>query len=143
MTTDNFLTTKSVLGLAERVVNCPPLPPEILDLNKYANQTNYVDNPNGQMIGTFTLTDDDYALLNKLPSYAAIYSRLKENQIDNVNGSSTVNCWIPLFHWANVNYGQAITTTGIVGVIYILNKNATIYQYKLSFYDGVEVTPII
>ena len=24
MATDNFLTTKSVLGLAERVVNCPP-----------------------------------------------------------------------------------------------------------------------
>ena len=29
MATDNFLTTKSVLGLAERVVNCPP--PEIID----------------------------------------------------------------------------------------------------------------
>ena len=139
MATDNFLTTKSVLGLAERVVNCPP--PEILNLNKYANQTNYIGNPNGQMIRTFTLTDNDYALLNKLPSYAAIYSRLKENQIDIMNGSSTYNCWIPLFHWANVNYGQAITTTGIVGVIYILNKNATIYQYKLSFYDGEEIKP--
>ena len=131
MATDNFLTTKSVLGLAERVVNCPP--PEILNLNKYANQTNYIGNPNGQMIGTFTLTDDDYALLNKLPSYAAIYSRLKENQIDIMNGSSTYNCWIPLFHWANVNYGQAITTTGIVGVIYILNKNATIYSINSVF----------
>ena len=95
------------------------------------------------MVGTFTLTDDDYALLNKLPFYTAIYSRLKESQIDNRNGSSTSHCWIPLFHWSNVNYGQAITTTGIVGVIYILNKNATIYQYKLSFYDGAEVTPII
>ena len=29
MATDNFLTTKSVLGLAERVVMCPP---EIIDL---------------------------------------------------------------------------------------------------------------
>ena len=29
MATDNFLTTKSVLGLAERVVNCPP--PELID----------------------------------------------------------------------------------------------------------------
>lgn len=141
MATDNFLTTKSILGLAERVVNCPP--PEILNLEKYGNQTSYVGNSQGQMIGTFTLTDDDYALLNKLPSYAAIYSRLRESQIDNANGSLTSNCWIPLFHWANVNYGQAITTTGIVGVIYILNKKATIYQYKLSFYDGAEVTPII
>ena len=94
------------------------------------------------MIGTFTLTDDDYALLNKLPNYTAIYSRLRETQIDNMNGKIT-SCWIPLFHWANTNYGQAITTTGIVGVIYILNKKATIYQYKLSYYDGAEVTPII
>ena len=31
MATDNFLTKKSVLGLAERVVNCPP--PEILVLD--------------------------------------------------------------------------------------------------------------
>lgn len=30
MATDNFLTKKSVLGLAERVVNCPP---EILVLD--------------------------------------------------------------------------------------------------------------
>lgn len=133
MATDNFLTTKSVLGLAERVVNCPP--PEILNLEKYENQTSYkVDE--GQMIGTFTLTDDDYALLNKLPNYAAIYSRLRETQIDNVNGKITYSCWIPLFHWANVHYGQAITTTGIVGVIDIVNKTATIHQYKLGFYDG-------
>ena len=95
------------------------------------------------MIGTFTLTDDDYALLNKLPNYTAIYSRLKETQIDNMNGRITYSCWIPLFHWENANYGQAITTTGIVGVIYILNKKATIYQYKLSYYDGAEVTHII
>lgn len=39
MATDNFLTTKSVLGLAERVVNCPP--PEILDLTKYEHQITY------------------------------------------------------------------------------------------------------
>ena len=140
MATDNFLTTKSVLGLAERVVNCPP--PEILNLEKYENQTSYKADK-GQMIGTFTLTDDDYALLNKLPNYTAIYSRLRETQIDNMNGKITYACWIPLFHWANANYGQAITTTGIVGVIYILNKKATIYQYKLSYYDGAEVTPII
>ena len=88
------------------------------------------------MIGTFTLTDDDYALLNKLPNYAAIYSRLIETQIDNVNGKMTRSCWIPLFHWANTHYGQAITTTGIVGVIDIVNKTATIQQYKLGFYDG-------
>ena len=31
MATDNFLTRKSILGLAERVVNCPP--PEMLVLN--------------------------------------------------------------------------------------------------------------
>lgn len=129
MATDNFLTTKSVLGLAERVVNCPP--PEILNLEKYENQTSYKADK-GQMIGTFTLTDDDYALLNKLPKYAAIYSRLRETQIDNVNGKLTYSCWIPLFHWANANYGQVITTTGIVGVIYILNKTATIHQYKLG-----------
>ena len=95
------------------------------------------------MIGTFTLTDEDYALLNKLPNYTAIYARIGEEQIDNINGDITNSCWFPLFHWANVNYGQAITTTGMVGVIYILNKNATIYQYKLSYYDGAEVKPTI
>lgn len=35
MATDNFLTTKSVLGLAERVVKCPP---EILVLNPIDGQ---------------------------------------------------------------------------------------------------------
>ena len=44
------------------------------------------------MIGTFTLTDDDYALLNKLPNYTAIYSRLRETQIDNMNGKITYSC---------------------------------------------------
>lgn len=93
------------------------------------------------MVGTFVLTDDNYALLNKVQNYTAIYVRIGEEQIDNVNGSITNSCWIPLFHWANVNYGFGITTTGIVGVIYIINKNASIYQYKLSFYDGAEIKP--
>lgn len=138
MATDNFLTTKSVLGLAERVVNCPP---EILNLEKYKDLTSYTGNNKGQMVGTFILTDDDYALLNKVNNYTAIYANIRENQIDNVNGSIATSHWIPIFHWANVNYGFAITTTGIVGVIHIVNKNATIYQYKLSFYDGEEIKP--
>lgn len=68
------------------------------------------------------MTDEDYELLQKVSNYTPIYARMKETQIDPDNGGYTDKVWFPLFKWANICRGYAITTPGIVGVLYGINQ---------------------
>ena len=53
---------------------------------------------------------------------------MSENQIDTEKGTTVILCF-PLFRWANTRHGIVITRTGIVGLIYSVNKDFTIYQF--------------
>lgn len=100
MATDNFLTTKPVLGLAERVVNCPP--PEILVLDPIDGQ--WRGSGSGGKWATYVerMTTNDlqnYQLIPKLSVGQSILFQFTAQDI-----GETITIPITLFCIDNNNY---------------------------------------
>lgn len=100
MATDNFLTTKSILGLAERVVNCPP--PEILVLDPIDGQWGGGGSEGrwGAYVDRMTTNDlQNYQLIPKLSVGQSILFQFNAQDI-----GETITIPITLFCIDNNNY---------------------------------------
>ena len=99
MATDNFLTTKSVLGLAERVVKCPP---EILVLNPIDGQWGGGGSGGKWVAYVDHMTTNDlqnYQLIPKLSVGQSILFQFAAQDI-----GETITIPITLFCIDNYNY---------------------------------------
>lgn len=99
MATDNFLTTKSILGLAERVVNCPP---EMLVLNPIDGQWGGSSSGGKWVAYVAHMTTNDlqnYQLIPKLSVGQSILFQFTAQDI-----GETITIPITLFCIDNNNY---------------------------------------
>lgn len=81
MATDNFLTTKSVLGLADRVVMCPP--PEIFDWGSIEWQVQGVSPQHYAQYATIR-DGNTMGIANRMPANGVNICRFYEQQTGNI-----------------------------------------------------------
>lgn len=140
MATDNFLTTKSVLGLAKRVVMCPP--PEMItfsdniswlgsSLSNY-NQHQYADNISISNV-------INYELVSKLAVGQSVACQIK------INGEQEI-----LSLYLTQHLTSSTSTTKIVQCIVkgttVLNDGkiaGVIFTYKESIISGTGLPRIV
>ena len=112
MATDNFLTTKSVLALAERVVKCPP---EILVLNPIDGQWGGGGSGGKWVAYVDHMTTNDLQNYQLIPKLSVGQSILFQFAAQDIGEAITIP--IPLFFIANSNYVLRLIVSWYVDMV--------------------------